>query len=138
MASAWFIVPFKRAAGGPKPARYCAIDGETPLIRGDGGQWAEAEVLGDRAIVKVRASAQTLAILAAKYKRLPTDKLDDSLAGLSAPAKTAIRNELEGAGYSLAEIQDRFGGDLGQYTLRDVLRFMASRRRKPRYDADTD
>jgi len=138
MAIAWFIIPYKRRVGARQPTRYCAIDDFTPQIYSAGGKWSETEILGDRAIVKVSAPANILTALNAEYKRLPKDRLDDSLSDLSAGAKTAIRNELQDAGYSLAEIQARFGSDLGAFTLRDVLRFFASRRLKPRYDVDTD
>lgn len=138
MAIGFYIVPYKRRAGARKPTRYCAIDDYTPNILASGGLWAEAEILGDRAIVKVRASAAILQTLNGVFKRLPKDSLDTSLADLSSGQKTALRNELQDQGYSLAEIQARFGNDLGQFTLRDVLRFMATRRRKPRYDAELD
>jgi hypothetical protein len=109
-------------------------------IRTYGGDWTETEVLGNRAIVKVRAPAAVLNALnaVAGFKRVPKDRLDDSLADLPAGVKQALRNELEDMGYTVAEIQERFGGDIGQYTLRQVLRFAARRRRKPRYDAATD
>ena len=140
MSIGWYIVPYKRRTGEDRPTRYCAMDDHTAAILAAGGAWAETEVLGDRAIVKVRATPAILTQLngIAGFIRLPKDILDDSLASLSSGAKTAIRNELQSAGYTLGEIQARFGSDLGQYTLRDVLQFFASRRLKPRYDAGTD
>jgi hypothetical protein len=116
------------------------MDDFTDQILADGGAWSEVEVLGDRAIVKVRANLETLLAIAgtAGFRRLPKDRLDDSLSSLSSGVKLALRNELIDAGYSLAEIQERLGADLGSKTLRDVLRFAASRRRKPRYDQATD
>jgi hypothetical protein len=114
------------------------MDDYTAQIFGDGGNWTETEILGNMAIVKVRASTTILQSLNAVFKRLPKDALSTSLADLSNAQKTALRNEILDQGYSLTELQARFGNDLGQYTLRDVLRFMASRRRKPRYDAETD
>lgn len=140
MAIGWYIVPYKRRTDAATPTRYCSMDDHTAAILAVGGAWSETEVLGDRAIVKVRATPAILSQLngVAGFRRLPKDLLGDSLASLSAGAKTAIRNELTDAGYTLAEIQARFGSDLGQYTLRDVLRFFASRRLKPRYDAGTD
>lgn len=140
MAIGWYVVPYKRRLDAERPTRYCSMDDHTATILAAGGAWSETEVLGDRAIVKVRATPAVLTGLngVAGFIRLPKDILDDSLASLSAGVKTAIRNELQSAGYTLAEIQARFGTDLGQYTLRDVLRFFASRRLKPRYDAGTD
>jgi hypothetical protein len=114
------------------------MDDYTAQIRAAGGHWSETEILGNRAIVKVRATTAVLQALAAVFKRLPKDRLDDPLSGLSNAAKVALRNELQDQGYTLAEIQARLGSDLGAYTLRDVLHFMASRRRKPRYDVQAD
>lgn len=140
MAIGWYIIPYSRRVvpSGHPPARYPAIDDYTAQILATGGQWAESEVLGNRCLIKVRASIAVLQALATEYKRLPKDRLDDSLADLSTAAKRALRDELEDMGYTLAEIRARFGDDLGIYTLRDVLGFMASRRRKPRYDQTTD
>lgn len=73
MATAFFIAPYKRDLSFPGPARYCAMDDFTPLIRTDGGDWAEAEIVGNRAIVKVRASDATLNTIASEptFARLP-------------------------------------------------------------------
>lgn len=138
MPVAWFIAPYKRRPDRERPTRYCAMDDFTADILAAGGAWTETEVLGDRAIVKVRASVAVLTTLAGVFRRLPKDALGTPLSDLTNGQKTALRNELTDAGYSLAELQARFGSDLGAHTLGDVLRFMASRRRKPRYDADTD
>lgn len=142
MAVGWFIAPYARraAAGRPFIRRYVAIDDLTATIAADGGAWAETEVLGQAAIVKVRASAATLALVAALpgVSRIPVAQLDDPLSTLTAPQKTAIRNRVRALGYSLAELQARFPNDLGTYTLRDLLTFVASRRRRVRYDQATD
>lgn len=140
MAIGWYIVPYKRLTDSNRPTRYCSMDDHTATIQAAGGAWTETEVLGDQAIVKVRATPAILTQLngVAGFRRLPKDLLDDNLASLSTGVKIAIRNELESAGYTLAEIQAQFGSDLGQYTLRDVLHFFASRRLKPRYDVGTD
>ena len=135
MPIGWFIVPYKRRIGHPRPIRYCAIDDESSQIHSDGGEWAEVEVLGDQAVVKVRASAATFVSLATKYKQLPED---GSLSNLSPGQKIDLRNELVDAGYGMAEIQASFGNNMSDYTLQDVLHFMASRRLKPRYDPLTD
>ena len=136
---AWYICPYKRDLTETRPTRYCAMDDYTQqIIYIDGGNWTEIEILGDRAIVKVRASAGTLAILDSVFKRLPKDRLDDSLSSLSSGVKNAIKNEILDAGYSSAELQGKFGNDIGNFTLRDVLKFMARRRLKPRYDNATD
>jgi hypothetical protein len=107
-------------------------------ILADGGHWTETEVLGDRAIVKVRASAATLTTIAgtATFRRIPLDLLDDSLASLTNGQRNAIKNELLSAGYTNAEINAAVP-DLSAVTLRQVLHFFASRRKKPRPSAGT-
>lgn len=138
MAIAWYIVPYKRDARMATPARYCAVDDYTDQIYGAGGQWVETEILGDRAIVKVRAPAGILAVLDGVYKRLPKDRLGDSLADLPAGVKQALKDELLDMGYSSAEIQAGLPADLGTCSLADVLRFMATRRLKPRWNRESD
>ncbi len=138
MAIGWYIVPYKRRANALRPTRYPAIDDYTAQLMVVGGRWAETEILGDRCIVKVSAPPAALSQLDAIFRRIPKDRLDDSLADLPTAVKVALRDEVLAAGYTLAEVRVRFGDDLSQYTLRDVLRFMASRRRKPRYDVTAD
>jgi len=142
MSIGWYIVPYKRDTSLPGTIRrYCAMDDYTQeIIYTYGGNWTETEVLGNRAIVKVRAPAAVLTALnsVAGFKRIPKDRLDDSLVDLPTGVKQALRNELVDMGYTVAEVQERFGDDIGQYTLRDVLRFAARRRLKPRYESSTD
>lgn len=133
----WYICPYKRRPG-RIPTRYCAMDDYTNQIFSEGGGWSETEVLGDRAIVKVKASTSTLTTLNTIFKRLPKTILDSSLSDLTSQQKNTIKNELLDMGYTLTEIQNRFGNNLGDYTFRDVLNFMATRRLKPRYDIATD
>jgi hypothetical protein len=116
------------------------MDDFTPQIYGEGGRWAETEILGNRAIVKVRASVATLTTIAgtAGFRRLPKDRLDDSLADLPQNIKKKLRDEALDAGYTIAQFNARFPGGLGSVTLRNVLRFLATRRLKPRYDAPSD
>ena len=140
---AWFIAPYKRDApqmGFPNSVRrYCAIRDFDAQIRADGGSWRAVEILGDRAIAKVNASSTTLSAIAAApgIVRIPRDLLDDPLSSLSAAQRTAIRNQVLDAGYTSTEINARFP-NLASNTVGDVLRFMASRRLKPRYDQATD
>lgn len=108
------------------------------IIYTEGGNWSEIEVLGNRAIVKVKAEEATIVVLDSVFKRIPKDGLDDPLSDLSLAVKTALKNEALDMGYTLQEIQAKLPNDLNSYTLRDVLKMLASRRRKPRYDADTD
>lgn len=115
------------------------MDEFTSTIRAEGGVWHEAEMLGGQAVVKVRASAGTLTAIAGTvgFRRIPLQLLDDSLSSLTAGQRTAIRDELLAAGYTLEEIQAAFP-NLASATLREVLRFMVSRTRKPNYDPVTD
>lgn len=138
MAIAWYIVPYEIKEQHGEKYRRVAICNYSKQIRDSGGAWTETEILGDRAIVKVRASDAILSALNTKYKRLPKDRLDDSLSNLPENVKMALKNEILDMGYSIDEIRERFGNDLGQYTLRDVLKFMTKRRLKPRYDSETD
>lgn len=138
MPIGWYIVPYKRREFGIYPTRYCAIDDYTEQIHAAGGQWTETEILGNRAIVKLRASQAILNQADTLYKRIPKDRLDDSLSDLPTAAKIALRDEALDQGYTLEQIQARFPNDIGQYTLRQVLQFMATKRKKPRYDSDMD
>ena len=137
----WYICPYKirqEFPGAPRNMRYCAMDDYTQVIFAKNGNWTETEILGDRAIVKVRAPQGVLNALNGVFKRLPKNHLNDSLSDLPAGVKTALKNELLDMGYSLIEIKNRFGSNLGQYTLRDVLKFAARRRLKPRYHSGAD
>lgn len=116
------------------------MDAFTAAIVADGGGWAESEVLGQAAVVKVRAAAATLNQIAGEegFLRVPVARLDDPLSSLTAAQKTAVRNRVVALGYTAGEVTSRFPGDLGDYTLRDLLGFVASRRRRVRYDEATD
>jgi len=138
---AWYIVPYKldtsRRVLGAYP-RYPAIFDYKEQILAAGGDFKLTEILGNRAIVKLRAPENILALADAKYKRLPKERLDDSLSDLPEIVKTKIRDEILDQGYTIEEIRDKFGDNLGDYTLRDVLKFMATRRKRRRYDFVTD
>jgi hypothetical protein len=136
----WFIVPYKRNTRLPFPVRRPAIDEFTETIAAENGQWSETEILGDKAIVKVRASSEMLATLAIQpgFIRLPKNSLNEPLSDLSNAQKIALRDLVLDCGYSLAELQIALGNDLGQRTLKDVLKFLTRRRLKPRYDSQSD
>lgn len=141
MPIGWYIVPYKRREGRRQPTRYCAMDDYTQeIIYTYGGAWAETEVLGNRAIVKVRTRNAILDILDAVpgFRRLPKDRLDQNLANLSGVVLAAMRDQLLNMGYTQDEIHERFGGNLGDFTLRDFLHFVAQRRLKPRYNPAND
>jgi len=142
MALAWFICPYKRMnPGKTPPTRYCAMDDFTVDIRADGGDWDETEILGDHAIVKVRAETTTLTTINAApgFMRIPTHTdLMATLGGLTAGQRNAILNKLEALGYSNAEVVAALPANWQAVTLGQVLRFAATRRLKPRYDSGTD
>jgi hypothetical protein len=113
------------------------MDDWTPQIHAAGGNWSEAECLGDRAVVKVLAPPallQQIATAEPTFRRLPKDLLDDTLADLTNQQKTALRDWIEECGYPRAEWQADLGTDLGAVTVRQVLGFLLKRRLKPRWD----
>lgn len=141
MAAGWFFARYRRQVGADRPTVYCPVQDYMSLILADGGAAKWIEILGGRAVGKVRASVSTLLTIAADPDvfRLPKDIFTDTLASLTNNQKSAIVNELQVMGYTLAEIQEHFPlNDLGSYTFRDLLCFAARRRRIPRYDVNTD
>ncbi len=138
MAIGYFIVPYVRRAGA-RPLREVSLNALTDTILAEGGAWSEVEVLGNQAVVKVRASAGVLTQIngLAGVSRIPLAQIDDSLSSLTAGQRSAIVTILTDAGYTVGEVTARFP-NVAQATLRDVLKFLASRRRKPRYDVGTD
>lgn len=139
MPCAWFLAPYRRRPGA-EVVRYCAVDDFTALISSDGGGWAEAECLGGYAVAKVCASAATLQAINAEpgFIGVPVGRLDDPLSSLTAGQRSALAAKVQELGYSADELRDALGSDIGQHTLGDLLRFVLRRRRRPRYDADTD
>lgn len=140
MAIGWYIIPYERyyPPYADIPMRHCAINNYKTEIWAAGGKWYSTEILGNRGIVKVSAPVGILSLLDSKYKRIPKDRLDDSLSDLPTAVKIALKNEILDMGYTFVQVLARFGDDIGQYTLRQVLKFMATYRLKPRYDSDTD
>jgi len=138
MAIGLYVVPYARRSVAGRPTRYCQMDDFTAQILADGGIWLCVEILGNVAIVKVRASASTLTTLAAQFDRIPISRLKDSLASLTAGQRTALRDKALALGYTLIEFQAALGTDLTNITLRQYLRFLATRRIKPRYNQPTD
>jgi hypothetical protein len=117
------------------------MDDFTAQIRGDGGDWSETEILGDAALVKVRASAATLTAInqGAGFVRIPSHTdLNDTLGDLTANQRNAILAKLAALGYSQGEITAALPANWQAVTLGQVLRFAASRRLRPRYDEQTD
>ena len=140
MPIAWFIAPYVRRDRAGIPIRACLVHDYAEQIRANGGAFRTIEILGNHALVKVRAPQAILDAGAALpgVDRLSKDRLDDPLSDLSPAVKQRLRDLAEELGYSLQEINDRFPNDLGTYTLGDVLRFLATRWRRPYYDAPTD
>lgn len=141
MAVAWFFCKYNRRDIGGRPGRYCAMDDFTTLIRADGGDWSESEVLGNYALVKVRAEEATLVTInaAVDFTRVPRHTaLSDTLSTLTAGEKTFLKNLILDMGYTNAEILAALGSDIGSHTLGQVLRFITTRRHAPRYDAASD
>jgi hypothetical protein len=121
--------------------RYCAMQDYSDIIFADNGDWSETEVLGNYAIVKVRASDATLDTIAGAqgFLRIPPGlDLSTPLSSLTIAQINAIHDRILAMGYTDAEIQAALGNNLRNRTLGQVLRFAASRRLKPRYDAIAD
>lgn len=135
---AWFITPYESDVNAkPIPRRWCAMDKYTSLIDGDGGKWEEIEVGANRAIVKVKATPPTLGTIGNEFTRIPVSLLGDSLSSLTDIQKTRLIDKVKEMGYTLSEIQSVLGNDIGQRTLRDLLRFITTRRIPPRFDSET-
>lgn len=141
MATTWFIVPYTRKieANGERPGsatRWADLNNHQDIIDTDAGAWAEVEVLGNRAVVKVRASQATLDTLAGLYLRIPLTALTMQLNQLTQAQRNRIHTELNDMGYTDPEIVSKLGAinNIGQRTLGEVLRFAATRRQVARFD----
>lgn len=136
MPIGWFLVPYKRLVDPSRIVRYCAMNDFTPQVT----SWSETEVLGQHAIVKVNATNSVLTTIAGTsgFKRIPVSLLDDPLSSLSVAQRNAIRTKILSLGYTAAELDAEFPGDIRNFTLRQLLQFVARRRRKVRYDSGTD
>lgn len=138
MTIAWFLVPMS-----VKPhslfqwMRYCPMDDFTDQLRAEGGDWAESEVLGNSAIVKVRASDALLGVIAgtAGFYRIPWDwLLADTMADWTNAQYNVVRARLGQMGFTSQEISAALGSNVQQWrthTFEDLLRFVCSRRFKP-------
>lgn len=145
MPVAWFIVPYKRRVGEVPPTRYPSIDDFTTQILADGGAWDETEILGDQALVKVRASTATLTTIGgtAGVFAIPTRffRLEDSFSDLTQGERNQMTNAILGLGYTQAELDAAMGTTLASWrskTLGDLLAVAATRRLRPRYNQPTD
>jgi hypothetical protein len=134
MAVGWFVTQLAQRSPsrfGPNAFEYyCPVDDLVPQILADLGATRWAEAPGGQYVVKVRASASTLAAVAAlpNVVQLPVSALTSPLNTLTAGQKTAIVNRLTGAppggmGIPSAALTAALGADIGTHTLGDVLRF---------------
>jgi len=139
VAVAWFIGPYVRddTAGHEYPARFFLSADFFEQLALNGGTWAgPVEILGNHAILKVRAGAGVLQAIddLPDVDGIAKDLLDDQLADLPPAAQQRLRDLALELGYTLQELNDRFPEPIGTYTLGDVLRFLGSRWRRPFYD----
>jgi hypothetical protein len=142
MAIGWYVTGFRIYGEFPRLKRECMMTSFDAQILADGGAWAEVEVLGGYALVKVRASATTLTTIAntTGYQRVPaafTD-LTQTLGSLTTAQRTAILNKVLSMGYTQAELEAVLGTSLANWrtkTLGQLLRFIAQRRKQERVDA---
>jgi hypothetical protein len=155
MPVGWFLAPYKRRdtvlrddAGTTVrrfPGRYCSVDDFRQQIVADGGDWLAAECPGNEAVVKVRASSTTLTAIGqtAGVLRIPSRFTDPNatLGNLTSGERNTLLARLQALGYTTQEISAALGSNLTgwrQRTLGQVLRFVLTRRLKPRYDAGSD
>jgi hypothetical protein len=137
---AWYLCYYKRDALAHRPTRYCAMDDFTAQIYPI-GKWSEAEILGNAALVKVKAYNSILATIAqtSGFSRFPKHyNLNDTLGDLTTNERNGILNIALSLGYTQAEINAVLPADWQLVTFRQVLHFLATRRLKPRYDIDSD
>lgn len=139
MAYAWYLCQYKIQPGRPN-RRYCAMNDHNAIINADSGAWAETEVLGGYALVKVRANAAALTTIGstANFWQITLRwLLSDKLSSLTTAQRNAILTRLADMGYSTAEIEAIMGTTLAQWrtrTLANLLNFVAQRRLTPRFD----
>lgn len=133
MSVAFYIVPYTRITPSTPflALRQCDLYIQFPEFEGQ----FEAEVRGNRALVKVNTDAATLAELDAQYYRLPTDNMLTRLSTVTVADRARIDLELINMGYTVLEISAAFPSGLAAARLGDILRFMASRVFAPRYDS---
>lgn len=144
MATGWFFTQYQRWNDPTRPGliarRHPIWIRHMDAILADGGAFMETDLPRQNVLVKVRASVSTLQAIAADpdVQRLPRDLLDDPLSTLTTAQRNALRNRLLDMGYTTAELNASLPGNIGSYTLRQVLRFAARRAFHPRYDSATD
>lgn len=144
MPLAWYIAPYNRRDAGGRPGRYCAMDDYTDdIINTNAGFWSESEILGNRAVVKVRAPAPILVNIGQdpNIERLPNIRPLEAVSILTQAQRARLRNVALEAGYPASEFDAAlpdFVANPGDITFRQWLLFVTRRRLKPRYDQPTD
>lgn len=141
MPNAWFLDTYIgiTPTNGLLWQRAPSVRQFLPQVSADGGKMAWVEVLGNRCLVLVRASAATLAAISASVQRFPVDMLTDSLSTLTAGQRQVLVTQVTDMGYSLEEINAHVDStNLQNHTLRDVLAVMCIRRSTPRYLSGSD
>ncbi len=81
MTTQYMVIPYTREKGSKKGTvlRRVAIDDLTPQIHAAGGNWREIEIDGDRAVVRIDATNDTLALIRMKGWPELTRKQADEL-----------------------------------------------------------
>src|SRR3990172_3616816 len=135
MSVGWFVSPYNQKAltGYRARFRYCAMQDFDAAIRSDNGDWCEGEILGNSAIVKVRASLVTLSDIASTggFSRLPGTDLNERLTALTTVQERQLQDLAGSLGYSGVEIDRSLGTDVRGKTLREYLTFLSTRRVRP-------
>lgn len=105
----------------PGPGRVLPFDQATPAIEAAGGYWSEAEVDGDRAIVRCRAPENLLRELATSYRRIddPAAHWTPTRAGLEQRrGEIASRPDVRHRNRRLASLEADVLDDAGADALR--------------------
>lgn len=140
MATYWWICRYVKAMGefGRPFVRVSAFESYHDDLTKEGAKWRYEEIAGNRCLVRAEMSdalAQTIA-LDVNCLPLPLKRLDQTLGELSPQARSTLQDLAVEMGYSLTEIRNRLGNNVATVTLGQLLRFLASRRIKPRYSDD--
>jgi hypothetical protein len=101
------------------------MDRFTPIIRADGGQWSEIEMLGNQTLVKVEASDAVLDQIAASstYIRIPVIEHRKAWGTVEPGLKGQITSLLASAGYDIEQMPTSKG-------MKDMLISMGAKRNR--------
>lgn len=135
----WFLCKYLQDPTLPRvpPAFYPAFALYNEDIQREGGTWKMEHVGNIWCLIKARISdtlAQTIG-LDINCRRIPMNILDRPLSDLNNAQRNGLRDLAVEMGYTLEEIRSALGNNLANVTLRQLLRFLASRRIKARWDA---